>query len=371
MMKFKIAILVAFASLLCSCGAYEKLLKSDDAMGKYRMGMELYAQKKYTRASALFDSALPTLIGTAHEDTVMFMLGKTFYSDRDYQMAGEIMNQYRNRFPRSGNTPEAEYIYAMSFYMISPDVEKDQQNTRRAIMAFGEYMNRHPKSPFNKEIQVLSEELNNKLYYKNYLNAALYFKLGHYLSAVTSLRTILKENPETPYRQDIMYMICKSWYEYARNSIYARQLDRYLKMIDAYYNFKTAFPESKQFDRDLLRMKDYAQDFVDKNGVTAQSIESSATKIHDARVTIDECKDKIYFAKTSKEKEDLRQKIKAARAVIKLERKNVTAERKVMKEAEKVSDLRHEEAKKVEKAEKAAADKVKKEQRKEKIKQKK
>lgn len=370
-MKLKITILIAFASLLCSCGAYEKLLKSDDAMAKYQMGMELYAQKKYTRASALFDSALPTLIGTAHEDTVMFMLGKTFYASKDYNMAGEMMNQYRNRFPRSGNTPEAEYIYAMSFYMISPDVEKDQQNTRRAIMAFGEYMNRHPQSPFNKEIQVLTEELNGKLYYKKYLNAALYYKLGHYLSAVTSLRAILKENPETPYREDIMFMICKSWYEYAKNSVYARQLDRYLKMIDAYYNFKTAFPESKQFDRELLRMKDLSQEYVDKNGVTAQSIESSATKIRDARATIDECKDKIFYAKTRKEKDDLRQKISTAREVIKAERKNVAAERQVMKDAQKAADQRQTAAEKVDKAEKAAAQKTKQQQRKEKIKQKK
>lgn len=369
-MKVKLLLVLITATLLNSCGPYNKLLKSDDAMAQYDAAFKYYEKEKYERAKSLFDNALPALIGTAYEDTVLFTLGKVMYDSEDFEMAGETMNQYRNKFPRSDRTPEAEYIYAMSFYMISGDVEKDQTNTRRAIIAFGEYLNRHPESIFAPEIKLMTEELNNKLYYKKYLNAAIYFKLGHYYSAVTSLRALLKDHPETPYREDIMFLICKSWFEYAGNSVYARQLDRYLKMIDAYYNFKTTFPVSKQFDNKLEKMKDISQDFIDKNGVVSQSLETSATKIEDARTKIEDNKDKLFSAKTKEKRELLRFGIEEAREVIKVERKNMKAEEKILKANEKIKRIQVKEmeaeekiAKKLEEAQRDEDIRQKREQR--------
>ncbi len=351
-----------------SCSKHYKLLKSDDAMAKYEAGLENYKLKKYDKAKSLLDGALTTLVGTAYEDTILFTLGKAFYESKDYGTAGELMNQYRNKYPRSPLTPEAEYIYAMSFYMLSADVEKDQTDTRQAIVAFGEYINRYPDSRFVTEIEQLSEELYNKLYYKKYLNAALYYKLRHYLSAVTSLKAILKNNPETPYREDILYLVCKSWFDYAKNSIYSKQLDRYLNTIDAYYDFVSAFPESKQFGRELGRMKDIAQDFVDKNGVTSQSIESSITKIADATEVIAKSKDAMYSARSKAERISLRARIKDSREIIKVEKAKAKEENKVMKENQKKKLVELKALEKSEKEAKKAEENKKKEARKERVK---
>lgn len=330
---------IALFTLLCvamiSCTGFNKLLKSNDTQAKYDEAMRLYSTKKYQKAITLFDDVSPQFMGTPYEDTITFMLGKSFYAVKDYQAAGELMDQYRNRFSRSALTEEAEYIHAMSFYRMSGSPERDQTETHRAIIAFNEYMNRYPTSPFNKEIVLLIEELQNKLYYKKYLNAVLYYKIGYYNSAVTSLRAVLRENPDITYREEMMYMICKSWYAYAKNSIYARQLDRYLKMIDAYYNFKTAYPESKQFGRELERMFEQAEKFTAINGVTAQSIETSTSKIEDLRTSIDDNKEKMYSARTVAERRVLKQSIKDARASIKAEKAVMNKDKKTIKTNEK------------------------------------
>ncbi len=365
-MKLKLLLATIVATMLCGCAEYNRLLKSDDAVAKYEAGMDFYKNKKYERAKAMFESAIPALIGTAYEDTTLYTLGKLLYETKDFEMAGETMDQYRNKFPRSSKTPEAEYIYAMSFYKIAPDVERDQSATRRAISAFVEYLNRHPESPFVPEIHTMIEELHNKLYHKKYMNAALYYKLGHFQSAITSLRAIIKESPETPYKEEIMYLICKSWFDYARNSVYARQLDRFLKTIDAYYNFITAFPESKKFGRELEKMKNIAQDFVDKNGVTSQMLETSATKIEDAKAKIEDYKDKLFYVKTKEEKTVLRQGIKESREIIKIERKKMRIEGKVMNENAKVERKKIKEMETEEKAAKKAADIEKSEEKKKK-----
>lgn len=335
-MSFKQILFTVVASLLlASCSGYNKLLKSNDTDTKYSEAMRYYGLKKYQRAITLFDNVSPQLIGTPYEDTITFMLGKSFYASRDYLAAGEIMDQYRNRFTRSAFTQEAEYIHAMSFYHMSASPERDQSETKRAIIAFNEYMNRHPTSPFNAEIVTLIEELHDKLYYKTYLNAILYYKIGYYNSAVTSLRAALKDHPDIPYKEEMMYMICRSWFAYAKNSIYARQLDRYLKMIDAYYNFKTAYPESKQFGKELDRMFEQAEKFTRVNGVTAQNIETSATRIEEQRKRIEEYKEKMFDAKDNAERKQFRNIIKEARQTIKTEKVTLKKDKKTIKSNEK------------------------------------
>ncbi len=366
-MKIKILAILLLAATLGSCSKYYKLLKSDDALTQYQTARAYYDNKKYEKAKTLFDSALPSLVGTQYEDTLLFTLSKCFYERGDYSTAGEMMDQFRSKYPRSSFTPEAEYIYAMSFYELSADVEKDQTATKRALTAFGEYINRYPQSRFTPEIQQLSEELTNKLYYKKYLNAALYYKLQYYQSAVTSLRAVVKENPETPYREEIEYLICKSWFEYARNSVPSRQLDRFLNTIDAYYNFIALYPESKQFGRELGRINEIAQDFVDKNGATSQAIESSIKKVEAAQKTLEECKDALFTVRGKEAKQKIRKTMKESRETIKVERKKAREEEKIIKanRKKKLDELK--ELEETLEQEAADAEKLKKEERKKRV----
>lgn len=329
-----ILLLALLALSLGSCGGFTKLLKSNDVEAKYTEAMRLYELNKYNKAFTLFDNVLPALIGTPREDSITFLMGKAAYNMGDYVSAGQMMDQYRNQFTRSPFTPEAEYLYAMSFYHLSLPAEKDQSDTRRALTAFHEFLARRPTSVHAKEIQTQIDELTNKLYYKTYLNAALYYKLGHYQSAVTALRSAIKEYPETPYRQDMMYMVVKAWYAYAKNSVYARQLDRYLKMIDAYYNFKSSFPDSKQFDKDLNRMLADAQKFTTENGTMSQAIETTTDRIEKSRAKIEQDKNKVFTAKTPAEREGLRREIKTQQALLKTLNKQLKQEKKSVKNSE-------------------------------------
>lgn len=329
-----IILIIVLCLAATSCSKFNKLLKSPDVEAKYAEAMRLYQINKYNKAFTLFDNVLPALIGTPREDSITFLMGKAAYNMFDYVSASQMMDQYRNQFTRSPFTQEAEYLYGMSFYHLSLSAEKDQGDTRRAISAFHEFLARYPESVHDEDIKKQIEELQNKLYYKTYLNAALYYKLGHYQSAVTSLRAALKDFPEIPYRQEMMYLICKSWYAYAQNSVYSRQLDRYLKMIDSYYNFKSQFPESKQFDKDLDKMLAVAQRFTTENGVMSQAIESTMDKLSKARAKIEENKNKIFLAKTAADRLELRNENKALAKDIPVLRKQLKKEKKSVKNNE-------------------------------------
>jgi outer membrane protein assembly factor BamD len=82
---------------------------------------------------------------------------------------------------------------------------------------------------------------------------------------VPALKNALKKYPDTPHREELMYLIVKSSYELAHNSIESLQRDRYMSMMDSYYSFVAEYPESKHV-KELNRMLQEAKKYIAKFG---------------------------------------------------------------------------------------------------------
>jgi outer membrane protein assembly factor BamD len=104
-----------------------------------------------------------------------------------------------------------------------------------------------------------------KQYDKVFINAKTYYTIGRYKSAVPALKNALKKYPDTPHREELMYLIVKSSYELAHNSIESLQRDRYMSMMDSYYSFVAEYPESKHV-KELSRMLQEAKKYIAKFG---------------------------------------------------------------------------------------------------------
>ena len=94
------------------------------------------------------------------------------------------------------------------------------------------------------------KELQEKLAYKAYLNANLYYKLGNYKgnnyqSAVIAATNAIKEYPNSKHREELALIILKSKFQHAEKSVLEKQEDRYRDTVDEYYNFINDFPNSK------------------------------------------------------------------------------------------------------------------------------
>lgn len=339
---------VLLGVIITSCGTYHKLLKSDNNELKYTEGVNYFYNKEYGRSLSLLSSVMSPYAGSMREDTIVFYLAKALYNTKDYEQSGEFMNSFRSKFNRSQFLEEAEFIYAMSYYKQSGSEERDQTTSYRAISAFTEYLNRYPESIKKEDIYIMIDELNRKIYIKLFNNAALYHKLGKYNAAVTSLRSVLKQYPEIPQKEEIMYLICKSWYDYAYNSIESKQLDRYLKMMDAYYSFKSTYPESQKYLKELTDMFEKAQAYSNQHGFQAQAIDKNRINIEERNNRIAELKNKRFYADTKAERNKLSNEIK-------LEREAIAKDRITIKENQAELKLQKQEKEKLKKQKDALA----------------
>ena len=108
-----------------------------------------------------------------------------------------------------------------------------------------EYMLEFPETPHMQTCKDMLLELGERLDRKAFESARLYYRMEDYLASRVAFRNVLKEDADNIYREDILYYIAMSSYNYALNSVHAKQKERYLTFIDDYYNFIGEIPESK------------------------------------------------------------------------------------------------------------------------------
>ncbi len=233
-----------------SCGDYQKLLKSDDAELKYNKAVEYFDKGDFVRASTLFDAVATYYKGTDRSESVLNYLAKSYMGQKDYFSASEYYKTYVKTYPKGKYVVDAKYMIGYCYYLDSPDPRLDQTATHDAINALNEFVEVYPESDKVPEANKLLDELNDKLAYKAYLNAQLYFNLGNYLgnnylSAVITAQNALKKYPSTKYREDLSFLILNAKYQQAVQSVDELKMDRYRATIDEYYNYINEFPTGK------------------------------------------------------------------------------------------------------------------------------
>ncbi len=246
-----------------------RVIKSDDPALIYSEAMKYYEREKWKQAGELFDACQAYYVGDMKEDSIAFFSARSKFKGRDYADATVQLDEFRRKYGRSVFIEDSEAMLAMCHYYLAPDPTRDQTVTGEAIVAFSEFIERYPNSKRVEAFSELITELTERLKKKAYLNAYTYFKIQRYKSAVVALRNALKLYPDTPHREEILYLIAVSNYRLAHNSIEEKQGERYLNVLDSYYSFINEYPESKH-RKELERYTKEAKDYLDKNNIDKQ-----------------------------------------------------------------------------------------------------
>ena len=255
MMKFRLEkyplLCLLMLAMAFSCRSqYEVMLSSADVDAKYKYAFEMFEAKKYRKAAALFESLSMQTSGTEKDDTVRYYWALSNYKDRDILTAEANFAGFLELYPQSPFSSEATFLKLDCMYRATYRYELDQNPSRACIAAISEYIIDNPSSDRLDVCHKMMDDLVGRLDKKAFANAYLYYKMEDYMASVVAFKNVLKDNSETPYREDILYYIAKSSYKYAQLSVRAKQKDRYLSFLDEYYNFVGELPESS-YRKDL------------------------------------------------------------------------------------------------------------------------
>ncbi|MFP4060658.1 MAG: outer membrane protein assembly factor BamD [Bacteroidota bacterium] len=227
-----------------SCSGYEKILKSTDVEMKFNKALEYYAEEDFVKASTLLEQISPYYRGTKKSDTISYYIANSYFQMKDYIQAAYFFKEYTQTYPRGTFAEKAEFLHAYCNYMQSPRPSLDQEYTFKAIESFQLFLIKYPGTDKRDEVLTYLDELKNKLVEKSYLSAKLYYDLGYYEAALVSLRNSIYEYPDSKFREDIMFLILKSNYLFAANSVESKKKERLQNTLDEYYSFISEYPKS-------------------------------------------------------------------------------------------------------------------------------
>lgn len=247
--------------LMTSCGEYQKALKSRDPEYKYSEALRYFNEKRYVRSQTLLDDVASYYKGTDRAQDVIIYLARSYMGQKDYMSAADYYQAYIRNYPKGRHIVEARYQTAHCYYLDSPDARLDQEQTYKAIDFFTQFIELYPESPYLEKAYQELNEMYDKLAYKEFQNAKLYYHMGtylgnNYLSAEITARNALKKYPANKYQEELSWIIMLAKYEQMVHSIEEKKLDRAREAEDEYYNFITDFPNSKHKNQADKMLKD-------------------------------------------------------------------------------------------------------------------
>ncbi len=251
--------LLVFALSACK-SYYESLFRTQDLEERFRGAMYFYNNGKFRKAASLFESMLFLSQGTDKEDSVQFYNALSNYRYGDYITAEANFNKFLEVFPRSAMSEEAKFLRIKCLYEGTYRWELDQVPTQKAMATIAEFMYDNPSSEYYDVCKAMMDEFGERLDRKAYESAKLYYTMKDYKSSHYALKSVLRDNSDNRYREEILYYTAMSSYKYAFNSIREKQKERYMTFIDDYYNFIGEYPrvsERKELDQMFIRAQKY------------------------------------------------------------------------------------------------------------------
>ncbi len=244
--KWGTILFVAITSLLISsCSEYNKVLKSSDLEYKFAKANDYYESKEYYKAYPLIEDLTAIYRGQKRSEKLFYMLAYCDFYQTDYLLASHRFSEFTKTFPTSLYTEECAFMSAYSFYKLSPAPKLDQSSTYDAISSLQLFVDRYPRGDRVDTCNTLIIELERKLEDKIYAGATQYKMMEDFTSAVITYENILKDFPDSKYREEILFNIYDSYYLLAIKSVHEKKVVRINKAFKAYVNFADRFPSSE------------------------------------------------------------------------------------------------------------------------------
>ena len=213
---------------------------------------------EYTKALGLLTQLIPVFRGTANAEVVNYYFAMAHYKIGDYVSASQHFTNFTIGFPRSRHTEEFLFMSAYTKYLMAPRSSLDQKTTREAINAFQLFVNRYPHSLRVEEANTLIDNLRLRLVEKVYNQAMLFFNLRDYTAAITTFNNLIRDFPDTRFREEALFRIVQANFDFATLSIVQRQKERFNAAIAAHNRLIRHFPESR-FKAQSERMRNQSQ----------------------------------------------------------------------------------------------------------------
>lgn len=242
---------------------FEKIRTSNDPERIFAQANTFYEAKDYQKSQTLYELVIPYYRGKTEAEELFYRFSYTHYYLKQYILASHYFKSFTTTYYNSDYREEALFMSAYSTYQLSPNSKLDQTYSLEAIESFQTFVNTYPNSDRVETCNELIDKMRLKMEEKAYQQGILYYNLKQHIAAIKSMETMLQDYPESKKAEEIRFLIIKSSYDLAENSVYEKKLERFEKVIINHETFKRKYPKSR-YNREAKDLRDASENQIQK-----------------------------------------------------------------------------------------------------------
>ena len=165
-------------------------------------------------------------------------IGDSMIAEGTLEAYISALSEFRDflaQYPTHDRADYAQYRLAMVYFLQMRRAERDQSETRNAMIEFELFLERYPNSPYRPDVEGSLREARDRLSESYYVVAQFYHRSKWYPGTIDRLEQILKEDPGFTGRDAVYFDLADSYQHSGREEDALEMYERLMK----------EFPESE------------------------------------------------------------------------------------------------------------------------------
>ena len=141
------------------------------------------------------------------------------FLEKDYEKTRVIAEMFKSYYPGSKDIVYANYLDAMTYYVLMKKSDFSQENTYKAYDKFNFILNAYPNSKYEIDIRTKIKLINNNLAAEKLNIAKFYLDKGNTNGSLIYLKDIFDNHSSSLSIEETLYLITKIYYTLGENEL--------------------------------------------------------------------------------------------------------------------------------------------------------
>ena len=202
-----VILLCVFLAQGCALFKKDSMSRSDDIL--MQEGVDAFNRGSYKRAIDRFQAVKDRYPFSPHVLLAEQKIADAHYLRKEYPEAVYAYQDFEKLHPRNPIIPYIIYQIGICYYEQVPNIDQDQEYTRKAAAEFHRLIKTYPQSPYairaeNRLNQCLKRLAQHELYV-----GKLYFRMKQYHAALERFKGVILNFPDQGEYQEALVFIAK------------------------------------------------------------------------------------------------------------------------------------------------------------------
>ena len=240
----KKSILILLSLFIISCSSNDKdEYKNDQSVYEnntlkdfelFELANSYISSKQFELALIELDKLEVLFPSSPYASKSMLVTAYIHFLDKDYEKTRALAEMYKSYYPGSNDIVYANYLEAMTYYVLMKKSDYSQEQTYKAMEKFNFILNAYPNSKYEIDILTKIKLINNNLAAEKLNIAKFYLDKGNTNGSLVYLIDIFNNHSSSLSIEETLFLLTKIYY-----SIDEHELAKNYASILA-YNFPTS-----------------------------------------------------------------------------------------------------------------------------------